>query len=85
MGGTAAALWAPVASGLAAWARGDRLAPFDGGNFAARVEAPPSSLGGGGGGGDSGDNEKDEKKKKKKEGGGGSSSSSASPSPSLSL
>jgi len=85
MGGTAAALWAPVASGLAAWARGDRLAPFDGGSFAARVEAPPSSLGGGGGGGDSGDNEKDEKKKKKKEGGGGSSSSSASPSPSLSL
>ena len=56
MGGTAAALWAPVASGLAAWARGDRLAPFDGGSFAARVEAPPSSLGCGGGGGDSGDN-----------------------------
>ena len=94
-GGAAATLWDPVASRLAAWARGDRLAPFDGGEFAARLEVPPSSLVGvsresGGDGDDDDDDEKkrkkEEKKNKKKEGEeGANSSSSTSPSPSLSL
>ena len=96
-GGAAATLWNPVALRLAAWARGDRLSPFDGGTFAARLEVPPSSLKergigcGGGGDGDESDDEKDERKKKenkKKRAGDGESSfasSSTSPAPSLSL
>ena len=87
--GAAAAVWDPVASRLAAWARGDRLAPFDGGRFAARLEAPPSSLSERGGHrseGDGGDEKKKEKERsKKKEKGEQSFSSSASASPSLSL
>lgn len=88
-GGAAAALWDPVAQRLAAWARGDRLAPFDAGCFAARLEVPPSSLAerGRGSGDESDDGEKKKKKKEKKkeQGGSFSSSSSASPCPSLSL
>ena len=93
--GAAAAAWEPVASRLAAWARGDRLSPFDGGAFAARLELPPSSFSqrGSGSGGDESDDDddkdkekkKDKKKKQKEESSTSSSSSSTSPLPSLSL
>ena len=99
--GAAAAAWEHVASRLAAWARGDRMSPFDGGAFAARLELPPSSFrergsGGGGGdgsgGGDGGgdesdddDKDKEKKKDKKKKKSEGEATSSSSTSPLPSL